>query len=121
MAAASTDSMVCVAQISAAHGVRGALKLRCFTEEPENVAAYGPLCDAHGRELFRLTVLNRISSGLIVRVSFPRVMAGAPPVAVTPDRVRRAHEPEEITRPNAFQPGAQCMPITDDMDMLRGI
>lgn len=67
MAAASTDSMVCVAQVSAAHGVRGALKLRCFTEEPENVAAYGPLCDAHGRELFRLTVLNRIASGLIVR------------------------------------------------------
>ena len=45
--------MVCVAQVGAAHGVRGAFRLRCFTEAPENVAAYGPLCDERGRAAVR--------------------------------------------------------------------
>ena len=36
----------------APHGVRGAFRLRCFTEEPENVAAYGPSVTSAGSELF---------------------------------------------------------------------
>lgn len=61
------EAMVCVAQVAAAHGVRGALKLRCFTELPENVAAYGPLCDEQGCELLRVRVLGPTQGGVIVR------------------------------------------------------
>ena len=50
--AAGGKAMVCVAQVGAPHGVRGAFHLRCFTEAPENVAAYGTLCDERGRPLF---------------------------------------------------------------------
>lgn len=57
--------LVCVAAVATAHGVRGALKLRCFTEAPESVAAYGPVCDAHGRELFPLRVLGRVPGGVL--------------------------------------------------------
>ena len=58
--------MVCVAQIGAPHGVRGAFRLRCFTEVPENVAAYGPVHDAAGRPLFALRILAEAKGGLIV-------------------------------------------------------
>lgn len=58
--------MVCVAQVATAHGVRGALKLRCFTEAPENVTAYGPLCDEAGNELFSVRVIGQTPGGLIV-------------------------------------------------------
>ena len=34
-----------MAKVVAAHGLRGALKLRCFTERAEDVAAYGPVYD----------------------------------------------------------------------------
>jgi 16S rRNA processing protein RimM len=34
---------VCLAVVGAPKGVKGAVRLTCFTEEPENVAAYGPL------------------------------------------------------------------------------
>ncbi|MDF1587149.1 ribosome maturation factor RimM [Marinimicrococcus flavescens] len=61
------QGLVCLAVITTAHGVRGALKLRCFTEEPENVAAYGPLCDEHGHELFELEIVGRTKGGVIVR------------------------------------------------------
>jgi 16S rRNA processing protein RimM len=60
--------MVCVATVATAHGVRGAVKLRCYTEEPEGVAAYGPVYDAKGRELFGLTVLHRVKGGVVARV-----------------------------------------------------
>ena len=61
-------AMVCVGQVAAAHGVRGAVKLRCFTAEPEGVAAYGPLCDEAGRELFRIRVLGPTQGGVIAHV-----------------------------------------------------
>lgn len=60
-------TLVCVAQVATAHGVRGAFKLRCYTENPDSVAGYGPLCDSQGRELFEVSILGRIKGGLIVR------------------------------------------------------
>ncbi|MET0277165.1 MAG: ribosome maturation factor RimM [Pseudorhodoplanes sp.] len=37
------DTRVCVAQIGAAHGLRGGVHLRSFTADPEAFASYGPL------------------------------------------------------------------------------
>jgi 16S rRNA processing protein RimM len=58
--------LVCIAAVATAHGVRGALRLRSFTEDPENVAAYGPVYDAKGRRLFRLTVIGRARGDVVV-------------------------------------------------------
>jgi 16S rRNA processing protein RimM len=63
------EAWVCVAVVATAHGVRGALKLRAYTEAPEDVAAYGPLHDRHGRRLFELSVIGRAKGGVIVRAS----------------------------------------------------
>jgi 16S rRNA processing protein RimM len=61
--------LVCVATVATAHGVRGALKLRAWTEEPASVAAYGPVYDAEGRELFRLEVIGEARQGVIAKAS----------------------------------------------------
>lgn len=45
---------VCLGVIVAPHGVRGAVKIKTFTERPENIAAYGPLTDEKGRRQFTL-------------------------------------------------------------------
>jgi 16S rRNA processing protein RimM len=66
MAGDRGEPMVCVAQVATAHGVRGALKLRCFTQAPESVAAYGPLCDEAGHELFAVRVVSVAKGGVIV-------------------------------------------------------
>jgi 16S rRNA processing protein RimM len=58
--------MVCVAQVGAPRGVRGAFRLRCFTEVPENVAAYGPLCDERGQPLFEVEIVAPAKGGVIV-------------------------------------------------------
>jgi len=46
---------VCVARIGAAHGVRGAVKLWTFTEDPLAVQRYGPLFTKDGARRFEVT------------------------------------------------------------------
>ena len=43
-----SPSVICVARIGAAHGVRGAVKLWTFTEDPFAVKDYGPLLTKDG-------------------------------------------------------------------------
>ena len=45
---------VCVARIGAAHGVRGAVKLWTFTEDPLAVKRYGPLATKDGARQFEV-------------------------------------------------------------------
>ena len=58
---------VCVAVVAGAHGLRGALKLRCFTERAEDVAAYGPVFDRNGNRLFELQVVGPAPGGVLAR------------------------------------------------------
>ncbi|HMM93378.1 ribosome maturation factor RimM [Bradyrhizobium sp.] len=46
---------ICVARIGAAHGVRGAVKLWTFTEDPLAVKEYGPLMTKDGARQFEVT------------------------------------------------------------------
>ncbi len=47
----AAGARVCVGQIGAPHGVRGEVRLRSFTAEPEAIAGYGPLETEDGRTL----------------------------------------------------------------------
>jgi 16S rRNA processing protein RimM len=37
------SARVCLGQIGAPHGVRGEVRLRSFTADPDAIGAYGPL------------------------------------------------------------------------------
>lgn len=52
---------------SAPHGVRGQLKLRSFTEFPEDIATYSPLLDKQGNT-YSLTIEGEAGDMLIVSV-----------------------------------------------------
>jgi 16S rRNA processing protein RimM len=47
-------AQICVARIGAAHGVRGAVKLWTFTEDPFAVKQYGPLATRDGARRFEV-------------------------------------------------------------------
>jgi len=49
--AGERDALVCLGQIGAPHGVRGEVRLRSFTAEPDAIAAYGPLQTEDGRTI----------------------------------------------------------------------
>src|SRR5215475_11884585 len=48
------SAQVCIARIGAAHGVRGAVKLWTFTEDPFAVTRYGPLATKDGARAFEV-------------------------------------------------------------------
>lgn len=45
----TTEKQTCVAIIVGAHGVHGAVKVKSFTQIPEDFSIYGPLLDAQGQ------------------------------------------------------------------------
>jgi 16S rRNA processing protein RimM len=56
---------VCVARIGAAHGVRGAVKLWTFTEDPLAVRSYGPLMTKDGARQFEIANLREAKDHLV--------------------------------------------------------
>jgi 16S rRNA processing protein RimM len=56
---------ICIARIGAAHGVRGAVKLWTFTEDPLAVKAYGPLVTKDGARQFELTHVREAKGHLV--------------------------------------------------------
>ena len=59
-------AMVCVAQVGAPHGVRGAFRLALLHRAPENVAAYGPFCDERGRAFVRAAHRSAPAKGGVI-------------------------------------------------------
>ena len=56
---------ICVARIGAPHGVRGAVKLWTFTEDPLAVKRYGPLLTKDGTRQFELTSAREAKGHLV--------------------------------------------------------
>src|SRR5216117_2537295 len=58
-------SQICVARIGAAHGVRGAVKLCTFTEDPLAVTRYGQLMTKDGARQFEVTHVREAKDHLV--------------------------------------------------------
>jgi 16S rRNA processing protein RimM len=56
---------ICIARIGAAHGVRGAVKLWIFTEDPLAVKCYGPLMTKDGARQFEVTHAREAKGHLV--------------------------------------------------------
>ena len=59
-------AQICIARIGAAHGVRGAVKLWTFTEDPLAVQAYGPLTTKDGARQFEVATAREAKGHLVV-------------------------------------------------------
>ncbi len=58
---------ICVAQIGAAHGIRGEVKLKPFTADPLAVAHYGALESEDGTRAFEIESIRPAKGFLVVR------------------------------------------------------
>lgn len=61
----SGDELVRIGRIAGAHGLRGEVRVRCFTENAEDVGAYGPVCDGQGR-LFTLSAIRPAKGPFVI-------------------------------------------------------
>jgi 16S rRNA processing protein RimM len=60
---------ICVAQIGAAHGVRGEVRLRSFTEDPTAVTGYGPLESEDGTRRFIIEALRPLKDLFVAQLA----------------------------------------------------
>ena len=56
---------ICVGVITGAHGTRGALRIKPFTDLAEDVAAYGPVIDESGVREFEIRV-DSVRGGMVI-------------------------------------------------------
>jgi 16S rRNA processing protein RimM len=61
-------SLILLGHISAAQGIRGEVVVKSHTEDPADIAAYGPLTDKTGVKSYELTVVRVAKKGVIARV-----------------------------------------------------
>mgnify|MGYP001810644741 CR=1 FL=1 len=59
------DSRVCIGAIVGAHGVRGAVRVKSFTADAVDVAAYGPVEDEAGKRRFKLRLVGEVKGHVI--------------------------------------------------------
>lgn len=63
------EKRVCVGVVTGAQGVRGAVRVKSFTAEPDAIARYGPLEDEKGERRFALRVVGSAKGVLIAVVA----------------------------------------------------
>lgn len=61
-------SRVCVGAVVGAHGVRGQVRIKSFTADPADVAAYGPVESEDGTRRFKLKVTGEAKGLVIARL-----------------------------------------------------
>jgi len=59
---------VCIGAIAGVHGVRGLVRIRSYTDAPEDVAAYGPATDASGSRHFRIEAKGMVRGLVLARI-----------------------------------------------------
>lgn len=63
------SARVCVGAIAGAFGVRGEVRLKSFTAEPEAIAGYGPLETEDGKRSFDVTLTGQTGNALVARLT----------------------------------------------------
>jgi 16S rRNA processing protein RimM len=88
------DKRICIGAFASAHGVRGEIKVKSFTADPADVAAYGPVEAEKGGATYTLKLLREPKPGLFVaRVAELRTREDAEAVRGTKLYVARSKLP----------------------------
>jgi 16S rRNA processing protein RimM len=61
-------SLLLVGEIGAAQGLKGEVRVRSYTQDPADIAAYGPLSDEAGRRTIEIERVRVTPKALIARI-----------------------------------------------------
>ena len=92
---------VCLGVVTGAHGVRGLVKIKSFTEVPEDLTAYGDLSDEAGRRRFAVTLKGKAKGALLAQIEGIEDREAAQALRGTKLMVERAALPA-IKEPETF-------------------
>jgi 16S rRNA processing protein RimM len=63
-----SDTRICVGAFAGAFGVKGEVRLKSFTAEPEAIVDYGPLSSEDGATAYAIEITRPIQNGFAARV-----------------------------------------------------
>ncbi|MBC8338359.1 MAG: 16S rRNA processing protein RimM [Rhodospirillales bacterium] len=66
--ATSSEDRVCVGAIAGARGLKGEVRIKSFTGDPDDISAYGPVWTEDESRSFKVTVKSRAKGLLIARL-----------------------------------------------------
>lgn len=66
--AEANHNRILLGRIAGAHGIRGDVLIKTFTEAPENIGAYGPLSDDSGTRFFKIETTRATPKGVVARI-----------------------------------------------------
>ncbi len=90
----NSTQRVCLGIITGARGIRGEVRIRTFTERPEDISEYGPLTDETGARTFKLSEPKPIKGGVAARIEGIADRSGAEDLKGTHLYVDRRSLPE---------------------------
>lgn len=94
------EKKIRLGRIAGAHGIRGEVVIHSYAAVPEDIAAYGPLTDAHGRRTFTLSGVRATGKGVVARIAGVSDRTSAEALKGTELFVARAQLP--ATEPGTF-------------------
>lgn len=59
-------SHICLGAIAGVHGVKGCVKIKCFTQEPLDISAYGPVSTEDGNRVFTVRDVKLSKGDLVI-------------------------------------------------------
>src|SRR5690348_5211291 len=63
------DVRICLGIVTGAHGIKGWVRVKSFTADPEAIAAYGPLSDESGARRFEIELVGAQKGVLLARIN----------------------------------------------------
>ncbi len=66
MATDNDNNLICMGIVADAHGIRGSIKIRSYTEILDDIQKYGPFLDENGKELFSVKIVGHTTKGLLI-------------------------------------------------------
>ena len=93
------ERLILLGEIGSAHGIRGEVNIRTFTEDPADIAAYGPLSDKAGKRTFNIAAVRVTGKAVIARLQGVDDRTAAEKLRNTGLYVQRSQLPE-------LEPGA---------------
>jgi 16S rRNA processing protein RimM len=62
------SARICLGAITGPHGVKGMVRVKSFTADPEDIVAYGPLQDERGERSFEIELVGAAKEVLLARI-----------------------------------------------------
>ena len=69
MRSTSEKDLICIGVVAGVHGLKGAVKIKSFMENQEDILSFGPVFDSTFRDSYKITLVCKNKKGIVAHLS----------------------------------------------------